>query len=140
MDCTRKIVTSTRELVDKLKAIDEVYIVGDPKVSVVAFASDKFNIFALMDVMKEKGWHLNALQFPACIHLCLTMLHTQPGVVDKFIGDIRQGIKAILAEPEKHKGGSAAMYGMAQSIPDRGLIDLMTTIYLDSLYATTTKK
>ena len=45
--------------------------------------SDDYNIYALSDEMKKRGWNLNALQFPSCIHLCCTMLHTQPGVADK---------------------------------------------------------
>ena len=45
----------------------------------------------------------------------------------------------ILRSPEDYKGGSAAIYGMAQTIPDRGLVNHMTWIYLDALYATKRK-
>ena len=31
--------------------------------------------------------------------------------------------------------GSAAVYGMAQSLPDRSIVDQITRAYLDSLYA-----
>ena len=123
-------------------------------------ASDEYNIYALSDQMKERGWNLNALQFPSSVHLCVTMLHTQEGVAERFVKDVREISEMILANPEKHKGGSVAIYGnnellitneghvshnpmkisgMAQSLPDRSLVDQMTWIYLDALYATPEK-
>ena len=97
--------------------------------------SDIFNIYALSDEMKKRGWALNALQFPSCIHLCVTMVHTKSGVAERFVSDMREITKEIMANPNKYTGGSAAIYGMAQSIPDRSIIDEMTWIYLDTLYA-----
>ena len=94
-----------------------------------------FNIYALSDEMKKRGWALNALQFPSCIHLCVTMVHTQEGVAERFVSDVKEIAMKILAEPDKYVGGSAAIYGMAQSIPDRSIIDEMTWLYLDTLYA-----
>ena len=73
--------------------------------------SDRFNIYALSDQMKSRGWNLNALQFPQSVHLCVTMLHTQEGLAEKFVKDVREITKMILDEPEKHKGGSVAIYG-----------------------------
>lgn len=80
----------------------------------VTLDSDQFNIYALMDLMKKRGWNLNALQFPACIHLCCTMLHTQSGVKEKFVNDVKECSQIILQDPENHKGGSAAIYGNLQ--------------------------
>ena len=86
--------------------------------------------------MKNRGWNLNALQFPSSIHICCTMLHTQEGVAERFVKDVREITAEILANPEAHKGGSVAIYGMAQSLPDRNLVNEITWLYLDSLYAT----
>jgi len=69
---------SFRWIVEELRAIDGVRVVGDPQVSVVAITSDDFNIYSLSEQMRKRGWNLNALQFPASIHLCCTMLHTKP--------------------------------------------------------------
>ena len=49
-----------------------VLIYFAPQVSVVAFDSDQFNIYGLADGMKERGWSLNSLQFPICVHFCVT--------------------------------------------------------------------
>ena len=41
-----------------------------------------------------------------------------------------------MADPKACDIGSAAIYGMAQTLPDRSIVDQMTRAYLDSLYAT----
>ena len=39
-------------------------VMGDPKVCIVAFKSDKINVYSLADEMKKKGWLLSAMQYP----------------------------------------------------------------------------
>ena len=36
------------------------------------------------------------MQFPSSIHLCCTMLHTQDGVADRFIKDVRESAETIM--------------------------------------------
>ena len=44
---------------------------------VIAFkASDsRVNIYTVNDLLSRKGWHLNALQRPAALHICITAAH-----------------------------------------------------------------
>lgn len=35
--------------------------------------------------MSQRGWHLNALQQPAALHICFTAAHTGPHLVEKLI-------------------------------------------------------
>ena len=56
-------------------------------------------------------------------------------MADKFINDVKEITAACLADPEACDVGSAAVYGMAQSLPDRSIVDQITRAYLDSLYA-----
>ena len=159
VDATRSIIQTTQYIVNGLKNVDGIKIIGEPDVMVVAFGSDDFNIYGLSDGMKKQGWNLNVLQFPSCIHLCVTLLHTQPGVADKFVNDIKELTEYVkiyiknlffnlkkyawfvyfrkaMADPKACDTGSAAIYGMAQTLPDRSIVDQMTAAYLDSLYAT----
>ena len=56
--------------------IPELYILGNPPVSVVAFGakeSSGINILKVGDTMGKKGWHLNALQKPAAVHIAVTV-------------------------------------------------------------------
>jgi len=140
VDSTRKIVKTTKYITDELAKVKGIKIFGKPQVSVVAFGADEANIFGVSEMLKERGWNLNNLQFPSCIHLCVTMLHTESGVADKFINDVRESAAKAMADPSATNTESAAIYGMSQTIPDRGLVSLITWSYLDSLYITKTER
>ena len=72
VQATKEIIETTRKISAAVEQIPGLKIIGIPEVSVVAFDSDQFNIYGLSDQMKQRGWALNALQFPACVHLCVT--------------------------------------------------------------------
>lgn len=61
----------------------------------------------------------------------------------RFIVDLREMTNLCLQDPRSCDKGSAAIYGLAQSLPDRSIVDKLAWTYLDSLYITgnkTTKK
>ena len=78
---------------------------GNPKVCIVAFKSDKFNIYGLGDEMKKKGWLLSAMQYPTCIHLYITPMHTQKGIKEKFVNDLSQVVEDLLQNTSKPLDG-----------------------------------
>ena len=90
VDATRSIIQTTRQIAKDLTNIEGIHLVGEPDVCVVAFGSDKFNIYGLSDGLSKRGWNLNVLQFPSCIHICVTLLHTQPGVTERFVKDVTE--------------------------------------------------
>nr|DAD17744.1 TPA_asm: hypothetical protein HUJ06_019207 [Nelumbo nucifera]DAD20020.1 TPA_asm: hypothetical protein HUJ06_021483 [Nelumbo nucifera] len=47
-----------------IKEIPELFIIGRPDLTIVAFGSNDVDIFEVNDIMSSKGWHLNALQKP----------------------------------------------------------------------------
>lgn len=57
--------------------ITDLEVIGDPLASVVAFKSrnKRVNIYQVNDLMSQKGWHLNVLQFPPALHLAFTARH-----------------------------------------------------------------
>lgn len=52
---------------------DDLYVLGDPLVSVIAFSSKTLNIYVVGDMMSKRGWHLNALANPSALHLAVTV-------------------------------------------------------------------
>nr|CAG4643915.1 EOG090X051L [Lepidurus arcticus] len=134
VEATRKIITTTRIIAKGLHQIPNIKVVGEPQVSVVAVSSQDFNIYRLSDGMAKRGWNLNALQFPPSIHLCVTYLHTQVGVAERFLRDVAEIVAEIMKDPKADVGGAAAIYGMAQSIPDRSMVAEMACCFLDAMY------
>ncbi|XP_060067009.1 sphingosine-1-phosphate lyase 1-like [Ylistrum balloti] len=137
VESTRKIVKTARYITKGLRDIDGLIVYGEPLMSVVGMGSDRFNIFRLADILTSRGYNLNALQYPDSLHLCCTLVHTKEGVADKFLSDVRNAVEEILADPQDHEiGGMGAIYGMAQSIPDKKMVGELAGCYLEAVYST----
>lgn len=136
LEATRNIITTTRKIAAGIDKIPNLEVMGEPLVSVVAFQSHDFDIFCLLDAMSARGWHLSPLQYPSAIHICCTKLHTRPGVVERLLNNLSECVNQIMENPKQKCSGAAAMYGLAQTIPDRSLVGEMAGIYFDAYYST----
>lgn len=140
LEATDKIIRTSRWIIEQLASIEGIEVMGKPNVSVVAFKSSKFSIYKLNDHLKECGWNLNVLQYPGAIHLCVTLMHSHGKVASNFVRDINNGSKKLTEETRQkstankkdNDSGSAAIYGMAQTIPDRSIVAEVCTSYLDA--------
>ena len=100
---------------------------------VIAFASDELDIYQVMEQMTQKGWNLNGLYKPACIHICVTLRHTQNGVTKRFANDLKESVEWVKENPDE-KSGMAPVYGMAANVPLRSIIDDILIEYMDVYY------
>ncbi|KFU90055.1 Sphingosine-1-phosphate lyase 1, partial [Chaetura pelagica] len=136
VEATKRIIKTARFLESELRKIDSIFIFGKPEVSVLSIGSDTFDIYRLSNFLAAKGWNLNVLQFPPSIHLCITQLHTKPGVAEQFLQDVKDSVEDIMKDLSAKTTGMGAIYGMAQSVPDRSLVAEISQAYLDGLYST----
>lgn len=132
MAATKKILDTAARIKEGIAGTPELRILGDP-LWVIAFSSLDLDIYRIMDYMTEKKWGLNGLHKPPCVHICVTLRHTRPGVADRFIEDLREAVAHVKAHPDE-KGGMAPVYGMAATIPDRSMIRDLLVRYIDLLY------
>ena len=132
MDATRRILEAAAKIKKGIAEIPELQVIGDP-LFVVAFESKEMDIYKIMDAMTERGWSLNGLYKPACVHLCTTLRHTQPGVAERLIEDLKASVAYVKANPST-QGRLAPIYGMANTLPDRGVIADMLINYMDGWY------
>ncbi|XP_050343345.1 sphingosine-1-phosphate lyase [Nymphalis io] len=131
---TKEIVSVARYIEAELRKIEGIFIFGKPATTVIAFGSKTFDVFKLADKLHKKGWSLNALQFPSGIHIAVTHAHTQAGVAERFVEDVRAATSACLKEGGEPVEGKMAIYGVAQGIPDRSLVSDITKYFIDSMY------
>ncbi|XP_058812882.1 sphingosine-1-phosphate lyase [Topomyia yanbarensis] len=136
VETTKRIIDTARYIEDQLRKIAHIYIFGTPATSVIAIGSNDFDIFRLSAELNSMGWNLNCLQFPSGIHICVTFMHTQDGIADKFVNDVRSKVALIMQNPEKPVEGKMAIYGVAQSVPDREIVGEFTKCFIDSMYYT----
>ncbi|XP_066582338.1 sphingosine-1-phosphate lyase isoform X2 [Prorops nasuta] len=139
LQATKKVIETSRYIEQELRKLDSLYIFGTPATSVIALGSKQFSIYRLLEGLNKKGWNLNPLQFPCAIHICVTHIHTEPGVANQFLNDFRAELDKILKNPNEECGGMMAIYGTSQSIPDRTIVGDLTKLFLDSLYDTPDK-
>lgn len=131
-EATRTILETAATIRAGIENVPGLRVLGDP-LWVIAFASDEVDIYRVMDFMSHRRWNLNGLHRPACVHLCVTLRHTQPGVAERFLTDLREAVQHVRTQPAG-KGGMAPIYGLAGSLPVRGAISDVLERYLDVLY------
>ncbi len=132
MDATKRILETADKIKKGIAEIPELRVMGDP-FFVVAFESDTIDVYKVLDAMGKKHWSLNGLHKPTCVHLCVTLRHTQPGVAERFITDLKAAVDHVKSHPAE-KGTMAPVYGMASTMPMRGLVSDMLKKYLDLIF------
>ena len=139
---TKKIEAAIRE---NPTLSNDLTVIGKPLVSVIAFTSSTLNIYDIADSMSHKGWHLSALQNPPGIHVAVTIPIV--AAVDQLIGDLvtavdeeKEAENTRVAEGKGKKGGAkgdtAALYGVAGSLPSKDVVVQLAGGFLDTLYKT----
>lgn len=147
MNACVKIVGSTKKIADRIRDSPvlsaELEIMGTPMVSVVAFTARSLNIYDIADVMTHRGWHLNSLQDPPAMHVAVTMPIVK--VWEKLTDDLeavieaereKERVRVVEGKGAKGKavGDSAALYGVAGSLPHKGVVVDLARAFLDTLY------
>jgi sphinganine-1-phosphate aldolase len=132
LEATRKILETAARLREGIGRIAGLRVLGEP-LWVLAFAAEGFDIYRVLDAMTRRGWSLNGLHRPACVHLCVTLRHTEPGVPERFLTDLAASA-AEAREAPASAGGMAPVYGLAGTLPVRGMIADLLRRYVDLLY------
>jgi sphinganine-1-phosphate aldolase len=132
LDATRQILETAAQIRQGIAAVPELRVLGDP-LWTIAFTSDTLDIYRVMDGMSERQWSLNGLHKPPAVHVCVTLRHTQPGVADRFLDDLRSAVDQVKTRPAA-QDGLAPIYGLAATIPFRGMVNELLLRYIDLLY------
>lgn len=147
LDACVQIVGATKKIADRIRESPvlstELEVMGKPLVSVVAFTARNLNIYDIADEMTHRGWHLNSLQDPPAMHVAVTL------PIVKVWEQLTSDLEAVIeAEKEKERvrvvegkgargkamGDSAALYGVAGSLPNKGVVVDLARVFLDTLY------
>ncbi len=132
LEATRRILETAARIREGIETIPELRVLGDP-MWVIAFASDQVDVYRVLDAMAGRRWSLNGLHRPAAVHICVTLRHTEPGVAERFLSDLREAVGEVRST-EPAKEGLAPVYGLAGTIPFRGMVDDLLRRYVDLLY------
>ena len=132
MEVAKSIMDAAVTIQKGIQEIPELKMLGKPYWN-ISFACEAYDIYQIMDALTAKGWTLNGLHKPSCVHICLTKRHTQAGVAEKFVSDLKEAVEFVKANPNT-EGGLAPVYGLAATLPLRGTISQMLKKYMDTIY------
>ncbi|OGO12182.1 MAG: sphingosine-1-phosphate lyase [Chloroflexi bacterium RBG_13_66_10] len=132
LEAARRILETAGWMKAEIRKIPGLEVIGDP-LFVIAFRSDELNVYQVLEFMTGRGWGLNGLHLPPCVHLCVTLRHTQEGVGDRLIEDLREAAAYVREHPEAPQG-IGPVYGMAASAEMRGMVTDVLNWYMDTQY------
>ena len=87
------VVMKTVELLRAgIAQIEDIKVLGNPDMSVMALASDTLDIYQVGDELTARGWHLDRQQFPPCLHMTVNYAHAQSA--ELFLNDLQDAVAA----------------------------------------------
>lgn len=86
----RELMTTVEKVRTGLEAMPGVEIVGEPIGPVLALQSSRVDLYAVADVMDERGWNLNRNVEPRGLHMILSPAHAT--VADELLADFADAI------------------------------------------------
>ena len=87
----RDLMHTTAKVRGAIESMPGLALVGDPIGPVLAFTSDYVDLYAVADVMDDRGWNLNRNTDPVGLHVMLSPAHA--AVADELIADLRDAVE-----------------------------------------------
>ena len=91
-ELTRLAVDAARRMVDGVRAIDGLTVLGEPEAQLLAIAADPtadldLDVFAVGDALGAKGWFLDRQHRPDSLHATVSVGNAP--VIDDFLADLK---------------------------------------------------
>jgi glutamate/tyrosine decarboxylase-like PLP-dependent enzyme len=90
VEIMRDLMATVEKVRTGIESIPGLEIVGDPIGPVLALRSDDIDLYAVADVMDDRGWNLNRNVEPRGLHLMLSPAHGT--VVDELLADLADAV------------------------------------------------
>jgi sphinganine-1-phosphate aldolase len=84
------VMETTGRIRQGMERLDDIEVLGDPEMSILALASDSLNIYEVGDEMTLRGWYLERQQYPPSLHLTINYGHAK--MVEAFLQDLRDAL------------------------------------------------
>jgi glutamate/tyrosine decarboxylase-like PLP-dependent enzyme len=132
LKAARLIMDTADKIRHGIAEIPEIKIAGK-STFLVSLISDQVNMYHVNDYLISKGWRMNVCQNPPGFHFCVTLSNTLPGVADKLIQDLRDGV-AYAKEPPQPFPKSGAIYGLSGNLEGQAFIKEGMLEFIEATY------
>ncbi|KAL3892346.1 hypothetical protein ACJMK2_004559 [Sinanodonta woodiana] len=130
----KELMETTIKLKAGIQNIQGLCILGEPHMTAFAIGSSDpdINMQAVADVMEQRGWKMERNMNPDSIHCSILPHHV--GVVDELLAVLKSSAQEVKENKSLAKKGTAAMYGMMATIPDKAIINDFITEFFSEIY------
>lgn len=90
---TDRVMGTAKTLQAGIDRIEGVHVLGNPDMSVLAIASDRYDIYDIGDELTLRGWHLDRQQFPPTLHL--TVMPAHAATAQAFLDDLAAAVAVV---------------------------------------------
>ena len=125
------ILDTAQDVAKGVAEIDGLRILGKTEAMIVCFTGVGISIYDVNDRMKEFGWHMNSLQSPPAMNICITVKHV--GQQKALLKDLRRAVEEVRNTPAGELTGSAKLYGTVANLPS-GPVNEIAKTYMDVVY------
>ena len=102
IELTQKTMSATKVIYDFIQNSEHLSLIGNPIMSLIAFQSEKYDIYHIADELSNLGWYIGRLQNPRGIHLVVSQIHAD-GAAENFIADLQSVLKSLSSSEIKNK-------------------------------------
>src|SRR5690606_14145219 len=107
-----RLTNQTMTFVDRfrteIEATGDLFVVGEPDMSLVAYGSKTLDIVAIADGMQARGWWVYLERQPPSIHVMFSPGHDQ--FIDRYLNDLRE-VLALVRSGEITRQREELKYG-----------------------------
>lgn len=119
LEMAKATMDTTERIKKAVRSIDELEIMGETNMCIVAFKSSKIDVFMLADVLNKKGWHFERQQLPPTLHFTINYIHKD--VVEEFIADLKASVAEVREKRLQQMGNklqSSLVKGLSSLLPE----------------------
>ncbi len=119
LEMAKATMDTTERIKKAIRSIDELEIMGETNMCIVAFKSSKIDVFMLADVLNKKGWHFERQQLPPTLHFTINFIHKD--VVDEFVADLKASVAEVREKRFQQMGNklqSSLVKGLSSLLPE----------------------
>lgn len=119
VEMARATMLATEQIRKGVEQIPELELMGKPAMSIVAFKSNKIDVYILADELNKKGWHFERQQLPPSLHFTVNYIHKD--LADEFLADLNQAVEAVRQKRLAQMGNklqTGFVKGLSSILPD----------------------
>jgi sphinganine-1-phosphate aldolase len=132
LNAAKSIMQASDEMRAGIAKIPEMRIMGK-STFLISLTSDVVNPYFVNDYISSKGWRMNGCQNPPGFHFCISLPQTLPGVAERFVKDLADGV-SFAKNPPYDNPKTGYLYGLGASPDGRTMLQEGMKNYIDASY------